>query len=120
MDEAMWESILAAYRNGATADFLWMSADPTGDAWGPIWTMPPGSVAAAERAALQIARMRARRLRHARCAQLRQPRQDVTIVVVVTILPDRVQQIRAMATGEWYETPWLEDEILALLRAALI
>lgn len=125
MDEETWADVLAAYRHGATSDFLWVSLDDSEAKWGALWTIPPCSLDSAERAARQFARVGVRRLRHARRAILRrgnlsEGREDRCAVVVVTVLPGPVQEVRCLESGRrlQYRRAFL-DEVLKVLMATL-
>ena len=117
MDEDLWRLLLTAYRQGATADFLWSRDDAEG-AWGPVWTIPPCSPDAARRVARQFARVRPRQIQHARRALVYRsgsPRKSA--VVIVTVLPIRLQTVRSLADGERLEARYLEDEVLRVFAA---
>ena len=127
MDEETWASVLAAYRQGVAADFLWVATHEDGERqWGVLWTIPPCSPGAAKQATQQFARMRARRLRHARCAVLRRKPgenglgDDRRMVVIVTVLPGPVQEIRCLISGRRLQFGVVfRDAVLQMLETAL-
>ncbi len=78
--------VLAAYRRGLAADMI--QFQDTAGTWGVIWTVPPCSPAALQRAARQAARCRAARVRHIRRARLACcGGLNIEVVVVTEALP---------------------------------
>jgi hypothetical protein len=112
LDEA-----LAAYRGGLRADILQAKTDGK---WGPIWTIPPCSPVAMERAGRQFARSRAQAVRHSRRAHLRRPSapSETVNVVVITEFPGREQSVTIFDGVPLRLNVYLEDEALAALAAA--
>ena len=118
MTDIDWPSIIAAYQDGLTADML-QAEFQRGQ--GVIWTVPPCSPEALERAGRQFTRSRARRILHIRRAVLRHQGEDGQAVVIATELPDRLQQVRDLDTAEEVVLRCLLfDEALAALDAAFI
>jgi hypothetical protein len=100
------EEFLAAYRQGATADFIQPWQDGR---WGALWAFPPCDPAAAERAGRQMARMGATKIRWIRRAQLRDTR-GTTATVILTEFPTRHQRVIAIYSGALLEIGFhLED-----------
>ena len=97
MKDIDWPRIITAYRNGLTADLLQAEFQRE---QGVIWTVPPCSPEALERAGRQFLRSRARRILHVRRAVLRRRDQDDQAVVVATELPGRRQDVRDLNTME--------------------
>lgn len=112
LDEA-----LAAYRGGIRADILQAEIDGK---WGPIWTIPPCSPVAIERAGRQFTRCRVQKLRHFRHARLRGP-SSCTDVIVMTELPSRQQDVARVKDGVTLQVrTFLEDEALSALKASFV
>ena len=95
-----------------------------GDGWGTVWTFPPCDAKAAQNAARMLRRMHRTeplRVRYARRARVHdRHRQGDTDVVVVTALPERVQEVIGLEDGTLLRVnAFLEDDALAALEAAL-
>ena len=109
LDEA-----LAAYRGGLSADMLQARID---GAWGPIWTIPPCSPVAAERAGRQFTRSRAEAIRYVRRAQLRRSSaaSAAVAVMITTELPSRMQSVTTFEGVVLRVDSFLEDPTLVAL-----
>lgn len=90
------EEFLAAYRQGATADFLQPKIDGK---YGTLWTIPPCDPAATERAGKQMVRMGATELLWVRRAQLRTDN-DIIDVAIFSEMPNRSQTVVSLVRGE--------------------
>ncbi len=95
-----------------------------GDGWGPIFTFSPCDVRAAQKAGQMMARMQQGeplRVRHARRARLRdRHRHADTYVVVLTILPGRVQEVISIEDAVMLRVNvYLQDDALAALEAGV-
>ncbi len=112
LDEA-----LAAYRGGLKADILQAKTDGE---WGPIWTIPPCSPVAMERAGRQFTRSRAQAVRHIRRARLSHTASSSAVdVVVMTDLPQRVQAVARIEDAIALRVNiYLEDDALLSLEVA--
>jgi hypothetical protein len=97
MTEEEWTRLLAAYRRGLAADIIQFQ-DSAG-VWGVIWTVPPCSPAALERAARQAARCRVVRVRHIRRARLVLRGGPAVEVVVVTEAMPVIQVVRDLSNS---------------------
>ena len=116
MKNINWKSILAAYQNGLTADMVQVEFECE---QGVIWTVPPCSPEALERAGRQFLRSRARRILYIRRAVLHQKDRPDYAVVVATELPTLRQQVRDLVTAEEIVLRrLLSDAALAALEAA--
>ena len=116
MERIDWENIITAYRNGLTADLLQAEFQRE---QGVIWTVPPCSPEALERAGRQFSRSRAARILHIRRAVLRGRDRPDQAVVVATELPAHRQQVRDLVTAEEIVLRrLLSDAALAALEAA--
>ena len=116
MENTEWQRVIDAYRGGATADLL--LAEMNG-VWGVIWTVPPCSPEALERAGRQFSRSRAARILHIRRAVLRGRDRPDQAVVVATELSAHRQQVRDLVTAEEIVLRrLLSDAALAALEAA--
>jgi hypothetical protein len=109
----------AAFRNGTTADFLHAQQDGV---WGQLWTIPPCSPAAMEKAGKQFTRSRSSQVRHYRRAMLNMRMLiEPLLVMVETELPGRRQRVFDIQTGIEVKVPtYLEDAALAALEIAFI
>ena len=91
-----------------------------GDEWGPVYTFSPCNARAAQGAARMMGRMHQGeplRVRHARRARLHD-RQVATDVVVVTDLPERVQEVIGMEDAVVLHVDlYLREEALDALEA---
>lgn len=97
MNEEEWARLLTAYRRGLAADILQFQ-DAAG-AWGVLWTVPPCSPTALERAARQVARCRPFRVRHVRRGRLtRQIGESIDVVIVTEAFPV-IQTARCLQAG---------------------
>jgi hypothetical protein len=111
-----WDTVLAAYRQGAMADFVQMKVDGE---WGILWSVTPCSAFALEQAACQANRCRAEGMKHVRHAVLRNQAGATRRAVVVTELPGWRQEVRCLETGRPVRVDRrLVDESLAGLKAA--
>ena len=116
MKDIDWPRIITAYRNGLTADLLQAEFQRE---QGVIWTVPPCSPEALERAGQQFSRSRAARILHIRRAVLRGRDRPDQAVVVATELPAHRQQVRDLVTAEEIVLRrLLSDAALAALEAA--
>ena len=116
MKNINWKSILAAYQNGLTADMVQVEFECE---QGVIWTVPPCSPEALERAGRQFLRSRARRILHFRRAILRRRDRTAQDVIVATELPTRCQNVRDLSTAEEVLlSGFLHDSALDALEAA--
>ena len=107
---------LKAYRQGATADMIQGASNGN---WGPIWTFPSCDPAAAERASRQMARSHAEAVRHVRRARLRIADGTSIEVMIVTILPERLQVVLELETGMRIKIAYLEDKAMQSLSSPL-
>ena len=113
MTDIDWPSIIAAYQDGLTADMLQAEFQ---QGQGVIWTVPPCSPEALERAGRQFTRSRARRILHIRRAVLRRRDQDNQAVVVATEFPSHRQEVRDLDSAEAVILRrLLSDDVLAAL-----
>jgi len=111
------EEILKAYRQGATADIL--QQDINGE-WGPIWTIPPCSPEAVERAGRQFIRSHALRIRYTRRARINSSDKTVVEAVLVTVLPERTQIVLRLDNGSHHPVQrYLRDNCLDALEIAI-
>ena len=96
-----------------------------GDSWGPVWTFAPCEAKAAQKAGQMLLKMhrgKPLQVRHARRARLRdRQRQVATDVIVVTELPERVQEVIGLDDGIALRVPlYLQDDALAALEMELV
>ncbi len=98
MNQDEWAQILTAYRHGLDTDIIQMQQG-TEEAWGVIWTIPPHSQLALERAVKQAQRCQAKRLRYVTVACLVPSYQDKFEVVIVSEGPPLSQEARTLADG---------------------
>jgi hypothetical protein len=118
MDDSEIDSILQAYRNGATADMLRSKSAETWSVW---WTVPPCSPAALERAGQQMTRSRAEAVWHVRRAVLKSKDERESSVVIFTELPTELQQVFMLSDGRVVQTTrCLIDGSLAALKQAFV
>lgn len=112
LDEA-----LAAYRGGLSADILQAKTDGE---WGTIWTIPPCSPVAMERAGRQMTRCRAQAIRHVRRALLRcSSASSIAVeIMIATELPSRMQSVTNFDGVALRVDVYLEDPSLAVLAEA--
>ena len=112
LDEA-----LAAYRGGLSADIVQVKTDGR---WGPIWTIPPCSPMAMERAGRQFTRSRAEAIRHVRRARLcRSSAMSAAVeVMIATELPSKMQSVTTFGGVVLQVDSFLEDPTLAALAEA--
>lgn len=99
MTEEEWGWALTAYRRGLAADMIQLGE--SGDGWDTIWTVPPCSPTALERATRQAVRCHAARVRHVRRARLRphgDGRGSTVEVVIVTEAAPVVQVVRELSS----------------------
>jgi len=89
------DGFLAAYRNGATADFIQPRLNGR---WGEAWAFAPCDPSAAERAGAQMVRMEATEARWFRRAKLK-GRRGWAEVAIVTELPSKIQRVLEISTG---------------------
>lgn len=89
--------MLKAYRRGLAADMV-QFRDATGG-WGVIWTVPPNSPDALERAARQMVRCRAVRVRHVRRGRLTPRDSQALDVIIVTEAPPVIQVARCLTSS---------------------
>jgi hypothetical protein len=111
-----YKDVIAAYRRGAKADFL--QAKIRGQ-WGPLWTVPSCSPNALDRAGRQFARCRAESVRHYRRAVLRRGSGSACDVVILTVLPGRLQHVREVTDGAVVVVDFLADDALNALERSL-
>jgi len=111
--------IVEAFRGGLTTDMLQGKADGR---WGPLWTLPPCSPAAMEKAGKQLTRSRSSHVRHYRRAMLNMRMlMEPMLVMVETEFPGRRQRVSDIETGIEVKVPvYLEDAALSALEAAFV
>ena len=117
--KTMEDDLIQAYRHGLKADVL---QEKQQGQWGPLWTIPPCSPTAMERAGQQLTRSRCSHVRHYRRAMLRmQMLIEPMLVMIETELPTRQQRVSDIETGIEVRVPiYLEDTALAALETAFV
>lgn len=116
MNETEWRQVLGTYRRGTTADIL--QAKIRGR-WGQLWTVPPCSPDAMERAGRQFVRSHAEAIRLYRHARLRSGSGLIQDVVILTTLPERTQNVRDLSAGAVVVVNYLADDTLGALERAM-
>lgn len=95
--EDEWASVLVAYQRGLQADMIQFQ-NAKGE-WGVVWTVPPCSPIALEKAGRQAIRCRTVRIRHIRRASLTAQHRDAIDVVIVTEAAPMKQEVRCLKTS---------------------
>ena len=120
MDQRDREQLCAFFRR-SRYDVIQARQD---DGWGPLFSFAPCDARAAQKAGQMLARMHRKeqlRVRHARRVRLHNRHRNVdTDVVVVTDLPERVQEVVGLENGLALRINlYLQDDALAALEAEL-
>src|SRR5262245_36236427 len=118
MNEVEINGFLAAYQRGQSADML--QARTEGE-WGPLFTAPPCSIKAMERAGRQFTRSRAQAVRHVRLARLKRCHGEYVQVMVISTIPQRTQIVLDLITGERLKIArYLTDDALEALESEFV